>query len=140
MLILYREYLPFIPLYLSEIQGPVEPPFLTQVAPAGWWNEYTAILFDAATQITNLIEDLKSAGISLHTPIVGYSVFSAASMHVFLAAFPWADPRSSARLDAEKLVDQDLQYLHDFAQIWPLGTTWVSLKIQNGRIVGGRTN
>ncbi|KAF5849369.1 hypothetical protein GGP41_006308 [Bipolaris sorokiniana] len=134
VLILYREYLPFIPLYLSEIQGPVEPPFLTQVAPAGWWNEYTAILFDAATQITNLIEDLKSAGISLHTPIVGYSVFSAASMHVFLAAFPWADPRSSARLDAEKLVDQDLQYLHDFAQIWPLGTTWLQVTRQTQKL------
>ncbi|EUC40107.1 hypothetical protein COCMIDRAFT_41509 [Bipolaris oryzae ATCC 44560] len=134
VLILYREYLPFIPSYLSEVQGPVEPPLLTQVAPAGWWSEYTTILFDAATQITNLIEDLKAAGILLHTPIVGYSVFSAASMHVFLAAFPWADPRSSTRLDAEKLVDQDLQYLHDFAQIWPLGTTWLQVTRQTQRL------
>lgn len=128
-MILYREYVPFVPAWEIELQGPVEPPLLAQEAPPGWWNEYTALLFDAATQITRLLADAKAANMNLQTPIVGYGVFSAASMHVYLAAFPWVDVRSSTNLDAEDLLNQDLLYLRQFAQVWALGKAWVSLPI-----------
>lgn len=127
IVILYREYIPFIPMYLANLRGPVEPPLLEQDTPAGWWEEYAAVLFDAATQISSISADMKAADMPLQTPIVGYSVFSAASMHVYLASFPWVDPVSSSKSNAEKLSEQDLDYLRDFADIWPLGKIWVSV-------------
>lgn len=112
------------------MSGPVDPPLLGRDAPAGWWTEYTAVLFDAAAQISTLLAETKAANIPFMTPIVGYSAFSAASMNVYLAAFPWADPRSSQRINAADLSRHDLEYLRDFAQMWPLGKAWVGSRNQ----------
>ncbi|KLU86864.1 hypothetical protein MAPG_05872 [Magnaporthiopsis poae ATCC 64411] len=127
VVILYRDYVPFVPACGPELQGPIDAPLLPREAPPDWWSDYTAVLFDAATQIARIVADAKAANMNLQTPIVGYSVFTAASMHVYLATFPWVDARSSKSLDAEDLLRQDLQYLQQFAQVWALGKSWLQV-------------
>lgn len=126
VIILYREYVPFVPALHSGLRGPIDAPLLVREAPVGWWTEYSKTLFDASAQISRLLTEMKAAKLCFMTPIVGYGAFSAASMNVYLAAFPWVDPASSESVDATQLSRHDLEYLHDFAEMWPLGKPWVS--------------
>ncbi|CAI4214258.1 unnamed protein product [Parascedosporium putredinis] len=111
ILMIYREYLPFVPKDRNEvICGPIQPPLLLRQAPQGWWQEYYDILFDSSTRITQIITELEDAHISLLTPHTGYCVFSAASMNVYRSAFPWADPGNARRPDATELKRRDLDF------------------------------
>jgi hypothetical protein len=125
-MVLYREYLPFVPEPFINMAGPTESPLLTQQAPGDWWTRYTATLFDASAQATAILSELTDAGVSLLSPVIGYCAFTAASMNLYLAAFPWVDPASSRKFDAAALSQKNLDWLHNFAQACPLGSQWVS--------------
>lgn len=129
VIVLYREYIPFIPPFFLELRGPIDPPLLTKDAPPGWWNEFSTRLFEAAVLITTLLSEMKEAKIPFMTPLVGYSAFSAASINVYLAAFPWVDFKASGGINATDLARKNMEYLHDFADIWPLGKGWVSSRL-----------
>jgi hypothetical protein len=125
-MILYREYLPFVPEPFINMTGPIEPPLLTKQAPVNWWANYTATLFDASAQVTAILSELTNGGISILSPIIGYCAFTAASMNLYLSAFPWVDPTSSRKLDVAALSHKNLDWLRKFAQVCPLGRQWVS--------------
>ena len=126
IMILYREYLPFVPEPFINMAGPTESPLLNKQAPDGWWANYTTTLFDASAQVTAILSELADADISILSPIIGYCAFTAASMNLYLAAFPWVDPASSRKTDAAALSQKNLDWLRDFAQVCPLGRQWVS--------------
>jgi hypothetical protein len=125
IMILYREYLPFVPEPFINMAGPTEPPLLIREAPGGWWASYTTTLFDASAQVTAILSELTDAGIAILSPIIGYCAFTAASMNLYLAAFPWVDPASSRKTDAAALSQKNLDWLRDFANVCPLGRQWV---------------
>ena len=75
ILFLGREYIPFLPTPDSVPKGPVDPPLLEAMAPEGWWAERADQLFNAAGQITSLIEELEALGSPLVTPFTGFGVF-----------------------------------------------------------------
>ena len=125
IMILYREYLPFVPEPFITMAGPTESPLLNKQSPDGWWANYTTTLFDASAQVTAILSELADADISILSPIIGYCAFTAASMNLYLAAFPWVDPASSQRMDAAALSQKNLDWLRNFAQACPLGRQWV---------------
>jgi len=125
IMVLYREYLPFVPEPFINMTGPTELPLLIKQAPREWWTRYTATLFNASAQATAILSELTDAGVSLLSPVIGYCAFTAASMNLYLAAFPWVDPASSQRMDAAALSQKNLDWLRNFAQACPLGRQWV---------------
>jgi hypothetical protein len=125
IMVLYREYLPFVPEPFIKMAGPTELPLLIKQAPDGWWASYTTTLFDASAQVTAIFSELTDAGITILSPIIGYCAFTAASMNLYLAAFPWVDPASSQKIDAAALSQKNLDWLRKFAQVCPLGHHWV---------------
>jgi hypothetical protein len=125
IMVLHREYLPFVPEPFINMAGPTELPLLMKQAPKGWWASYTTTLFNASAQVTAILSELTDAGIAILSPIIGYCAFTAASMNLYLAAFPWVDPPSSQKVDAAALSQKNLDWLRNFAQVCPLGRQWV---------------
>lgn len=125
ILLLNREYIPFLPSPESEPQGPVDPPLLRAVAPEDWWEDRARDLFQAAVYITDMLRDLSDIDSSLLTPFTGFCVFSAATMNIYVASFPRMNLGRSQ--DAAALANINLQYLEKFKSSWKLGIRWVSL-------------
>lgn len=125
IMVLYREYLPFVPEPFINMAGPTEPPLLIKQAPGNWWANHTTTLFDASAQVTAIFSELADADIAILSPIIGYCAFTAASMNLYLAAFPWVDPASSQKIDAAALSQKNLDWLRNFARVCPLGRHWV---------------
>ncbi|CZR56852.1 uncharacterized protein PAC_06741 [Phialocephala subalpina] len=123
ILFLGREYIPFLPTPDSVPKGPVDPPLLEAMAPEGWWAERAYQLFNAAGQITSLIEELEALGSPLVTPFTGFCVFSAATMNAYVSSFPRMNHGNSQGF-AEELLEINIQWLSSFKKVWPMGNGW----------------
>ena len=125
ILFLCREYVPFLPAPESEPQGPIDPPYLEAVAPEGWWAERADQLFNAAVQITNLLQQLDDLDTPFLTPFSGFCAFSAATMNAYVSRFPRMNYGKSI-LTAVKLVEVNIQWFSRFKNVWKMGNGWVS--------------
>lgn len=122
---LNREYIPFLPTADSVPRGPVDPPLLQATAPDGWWVERAAQLFDAARQITLLLQELDHLNASLITPFTGFCEFSAATMNTYVSNFPNMNHGNSKEY-AEEMLEVNIRWLSRFKESWPMGHGWVS--------------
>ena len=120
---LHREYIPFLPTSESEPRGPIDPPLLKELAPEGWWQKGSADLFQAAANITDILEELVTTDTPLMSPFAGFCAFSAATVNLYAAAFPCISRQQSsgAALAAQK----NFAYLEKFRDLWKMGEGWV---------------
>ncbi|TVY52771.1 putative transcriptional regulatory protein, partial [Lachnellula cervina] len=122
ILFLNREYIPFLPSSTSKPQGPIDPPLLKATSPDNWWSERAADLFHAAKCITTILDELNEVDSPLITPFAGFCAFSAATMNLYVAAFPQMNLGRSK--DATALAEHNIAYLDKFRQIWKIGAGW----------------
>lgn len=122
---LHREYFPFLPKADMTPRGPVDPPLLEAEAPPGWWDESSREVFNAAEQITCLLQEASECGIPLMTPFSGFCAFTACFLNLYVFRFPRMNLGRSTR--AEQLMNWGLEYLEEFQNAWELAGGWVSL-------------
>ncbi|EED18778.1 fungal specific transcription factor, putative [Talaromyces stipitatus ATCC 10500] len=122
MLFLGREYIPFLPTPTSRPSGPVDPPLLNKAAPSQWWEDRANELFSASSNITALLNELRTEGAPLLTPFAGFCAFSAATMNIYVVCFPEMNLGRSRGKEAN--FDMDLIYLDEFRARWPMGAGW----------------
>lgn len=94
-MLLYREFLPFIPFRHGRPQGPLDGSSGSSVNnasnPLGFWEESARECFGAARDTIDLVRTCHEWGVAVETPIIGFAVYNVATLGVYLINFPWMD-------------------------------------------------
>ncbi|KAI9723978.1 MAG: hypothetical protein M1812_000696 [Candelaria pacifica] len=94
LVVLHREYVPYIPWKCSKPEGPVDEPTFSPAKydiPEGWWEESATRLFKAARSILNLVQKCRDRDVLVESFIVGFAVFLVAFVGVYCDNFPYMD-------------------------------------------------
>ncbi|KAL6408824.1 putative transcriptional regulatory protein PB1A11.04c [Ilyonectria robusta] len=132
VMMLHREYLPFLPTPELTPRGPIDHPLLEAEAPAGWWDDSALQMFGSAELIIGLLSEASECGIPVMTPFSGFCAFSACFVNLYIYRFPRMNLNRSPR--AKELMEKGLEYLREFQHAWDLGTGWIKT-IQNSSLL-----
>ncbi|KAI0404412.1 fungal-specific transcription factor domain-containing protein [Xylaria palmicola] len=92
LIMLHREYVPFVPVRCSEPEGPLDQPtFTKEETPAGFWITSAEQLFKAARGIVDLVEICQRKGKLPQSTIVLFATWTAAFVGLYGAHFPQMD-------------------------------------------------
>lgn len=127
VLMLHREYTPFLPTPQSVPQGPVDHPILEAPAPEGFWDESAGILASGAENIANILNEAAQCGVPLLTPFAGFCAFSAGYVLSYCEWFPKMNLNRSPR--AREHAKMCMDYLEEFRNVWTIADGWVGLYI-----------
>lgn len=114
LIVLHREYVPFIPIRCPKPEGPLdEPTFPPQKydIPTGFWDESAREMFKAARDMMDLVRTCQEWNALVETPLVGFAIYTVAFVGVYAFYFPQMDPHgymcspSSASKDDAQPVD-----------------------------------
>lgn len=122
VIFLHREYLPFAPQSINRHQGPIDPPLLSEAAPAGWWEQAAHDLFSVALSIVRIMQELDQRGLHFQTPFTCFCIFNAAT--TLLYAVQW--PHMAVGLDSElsSLLSWSFAWLNRACKVWRLACGW----------------
>ncbi|KAI8685177.1 Zn(2)-C6 fungal-type domain-containing protein [Fusarium keratoplasticum] len=127
-LFLCREYIPFCPVDEVKPRGPIEPPLLKAPGPEAFWSQNLIELYNAATQMSNLLGDLEHVGCSLRTPFSGLCAFSSTLWSLYAASFPkFMGFTQEQTKNAEEQAERTMAYLVRIGQIWKLADEWIDV-------------
>ncbi|CAG9982799.1 unnamed protein product [Clonostachys byssicola] len=124
VIMLRREYLPFLPTPESLPSGPTDPPLLEAEAPENWWEDNARQLFQSAEYIARLLEEASECGVHLMTPFAGFCAFSAGYLCAYVHWFPNMNLGRSP--DAGKCLTVCLKYLKEFKKVWSIAEGWIN--------------
>ncbi|KAI2628444.1 fungal-specific transcription factor domain-containing protein [Xylaria nigripes] len=92
LIMLHREYVPFVPIRCREPEGPLDQPtFTRKETPAGFWRTSAEQLFKAARGIVDLIEICQRKDKLPQSTIVLFAIWTAAFVGLYGAHFPQMD-------------------------------------------------
>lgn len=94
LIMLHREYIPFVPLRSQKPSGPLdEPRFPPEEydTPKGFWEESTEIIFKSARDLIQLVKTCKEEGALPESPQIGFAVWQASFVCLYGAHFPFMD-------------------------------------------------
>lgn len=104
LVIMHREYIPFLPLRINKPQGPLDPPVFPPEDPkteteglgpgttiSDWWEESAKEIFRCARGIMQIVNGLEEWNASVETPAVGFAVYMVGVSGVYAWSFPWMD-------------------------------------------------
>ncbi|KAI1739563.1 fungal-specific transcription factor domain-containing protein [Xylaria scruposa] len=92
LIMLHREYVPFVPVRCRGPEGPLDQPtFTKEETPAGFWRSSAEQLFKAARGIVDLIEICQRKGKLPQSTIVLFAIWTAAFVGLYGAHFPQMD-------------------------------------------------
>ena len=100
IIMLHREYIPFLPLRCEQPEGPLDEPTFPKEKyriPSGWWVGSAEKLHAAARDIVDIVRTCQDNNALPESPQIGFAVWQAAFICVYATHFP--------RMDT-------LQYLH----------------------------
>ncbi|KAI9848047.1 MAG: hypothetical protein M1837_001149 [Sclerophora amabilis] len=95
LIVLHREYVPFIPIRCSKPQGPLDPPVFDPQKydiPDGFWDESARGCFKSARDIMDLVRICQDWGVLVETPMVGFAIYTVAFTGIYCINFPQMDP------------------------------------------------
>ncbi|KZF23164.1 hypothetical protein L228DRAFT_105612 [Xylona heveae TC161] len=95
LIILHREYVPFIPIRCTKPQGPLDEPTFPPDKydiPPGWWESSARECFKAARDIMDMVRTCQDWGILAETPLIGFAIYTVAFVGVYCMNFPQMDP------------------------------------------------
>lgn len=125
---LCREFIPFLPVNEPHPRGPIDPPLLKAMAPEGFWTENLRELFHAATQISNLLRDLRTAACPLQTPFTGLCAFTSALLSTYAAAFPAFMGFDKVEIEQAEIQGQEtVTDLEGIAEMWKIARQWMDV-------------
>lgn len=94
LIVLHREYVPFIPIRCSKPQGPLDSPTFPPDKydiPPGFWDESARELFKAARDMMDLVKTCQEWSALVETPMVGFAIYTVAFVGVYAFYFPQMD-------------------------------------------------
>ncbi|KAI1821951.1 fungal-specific transcription factor domain-containing protein [Xylaria intraflava] len=92
LIMLHREYVPFVPIRCREPEGPLDQPtFMREETPAGFWRASAEQLFKAARGIVDLIEICQRKDKLPQSTIVLFAIWTASFVGLYGAHFPQMD-------------------------------------------------
>ncbi|KAF4845384.1 hypothetical protein CGCSCA4_v006833 [Colletotrichum siamense] len=137
VLMLNREYFPFLPKPHAEPQGLTDPPLLEAEAPPRYWENSAKELFEAAAHVATILRDALEWGMTMMTPVPGFCGFSACYLNLYAVHFPNMTAGCSPK--AKEHLDMGLAYLKEFRKAWDLGEGWIQT-IQNASTLFEQVN
>ncbi|OHW97003.1 fungal specific transcription factor domain-containing protein [Colletotrichum incanum] len=132
IMMLQREYFPFLPTIDMTPNGPIDPPTLEAEAPPGWWEQSAKELFEAAAHLASILQEASECGVAVMTPFAGFCAFSSCYINLYGFRFPRITCGYGTR--AEELMNSSIEYLRKFREVWDLGDGWLKT-IQNGSLM-----
>lgn len=123
IMMLQREYFPFLPSHNAVPQGPTEQPFLEATAPVGWWDGSARELFQAAGHVADIMKQASDWGLAMMTPVPAFCCFTACYLNQYAYHFPTITGGHSPK--AKEHLADGLAYLKEFRKSWDLGEGWV---------------
>ncbi|EFQ31231.1 fungal specific transcription factor domain-containing protein [Colletotrichum graminicola M1.001] len=132
IIMLQREYFPFLPTLDMTPQGPIDPPILEAEAPPGWWEQSAKELFEGAANLASILQEASECGVAVMTPFAGFCAFSSCYINLYGFRFPRITCGYGTR--AEELMNSSIEYLKEFREVWDLGDGWLKT-IQNGSLM-----
>ncbi|KAK2055192.1 hypothetical protein LY76DRAFT_628476 [Colletotrichum caudatum] len=132
IMMLQREYFPFLPTVDMTPRGPIDAPTLEAEAPPGWWEQSAKELFEAAAHLASILQEASECGVAVMTPFAGFCAFSSCYINLYGFRFPRITCGHGAR--AEELMNSSIEYLKRFREVWDLGDGWLKT-IQNGSLM-----
>lgn len=126
LIMLHREYVPFVPIRCQEPEGPLDQPtFTEEETPAGFWRSSTGQLFKAARGIVDLVEICQRKDKLPQSTIVLFAIWNAAFVGLYAAHFPQMDTeRHMLSFDFEDIREDGLK---DFFKRGPTALTFQTL-------------
>ncbi|TGJ80374.1 hypothetical protein E0Z10_g8397 [Xylaria hypoxylon] len=111
LIMLHREYVPFVPIRCREPEGPLDQPtFTKRETPAGFWRTSAEQLFKAARGIVDLIEICQRKDKLPQSTIVLFAIWMAAFVGLYGAHFPQMDTeRHMLSFDYKDTREDDLK-------------------------------
>lgn len=100
LIILHREYIPFLPLRGEGLDGPLDAPLfpLNKYPPPGnWWRESAAKICKAARDIIDIVRTCQDNNALPETPHVGFTVYQAAFICLYIHHFEHMDTQDYIR-------------------------------------------
>lgn len=94
LIMLHREYIPFIPLRCERPSGPLDAPIFPKDqyhAPNGFWEESAEAIFKAARDIVDIVRTCQDNNALPESPQIGFAVWQAAFVCVYAVHFPHMD-------------------------------------------------
>ncbi|KAK7430673.1 hypothetical protein QQZ08_002717 [Neonectria magnoliae] len=123
IMMLHREYFPFLPTTDLTPRGPIDQPLLEAEAPPRWWDDGAQQLFGSGEHIITLLKEASECGIPAMTPFSGFCAFLACFGNLYIDRFPKMNLHRSPR--AKELMESGLEYLTEFQHAWDLGSGWI---------------
>ncbi|OGM47194.1 hypothetical protein ABOM_003899 [Aspergillus bombycis] len=125
IILLHREYIPFVPHLINRPQGPVQPPLLMEEAPFGWWEKSAQDMFAAASNIIEMMRELNKGGVQFQTPFACFCVFSAASALSYATTWPYMAPGLDPQTSSS-LFSWASTWLSQACKFWKVANGWYS--------------
>ena len=91
LIILHREYVPFVAIRCERPEGPLDNSPDQKDMPDGFWADSARQLFKAARDIMDLVRACESRGMLVETPILGFGLYTVAFVGVYAMNFPHMD-------------------------------------------------
>lgn len=92
LIMLHREYIPFVPIHCKGPEGPVDrPTFPKDEAPTGFWVASAEYVFKASREILELIEICQKKDKLPQSTIVLFGIWNAAFVGLYAVHFPQMD-------------------------------------------------
>jgi hypothetical protein len=111
MIMLHREYLPFIPLRCQEPEGPLDAPtFPKKKYHAGnFWRESAAKICQAARDIVDIARTCQDSNALPESPQMGFAVYQAAFVSLYILHFPQMDTENHLHEACDGPFDGDIR-------------------------------
>ena len=94
LIMLHREYIPFIPLRCSKPSGPLDEPTFPRNkfdVPLGFWEESAVQIMKASRDIIDIVSTCQDNDFLPESPQIGFAVWQAAFVCVYATYFPQMD-------------------------------------------------
>ncbi|KAG0653019.1 putative transcriptional regulatory [Hyphodiscus hymeniophilus] len=94
LIMLHREYIPFIPLRCRKPQGPLDEPLFPEKdypIPEGFWEVSAETLFKSARDVVDIVRTCQDNNALPESPQIGFAVWQAAFVCVSAVHFPHMD-------------------------------------------------
>ncbi|KAH7378529.1 hypothetical protein BKA64DRAFT_750261 [Cadophora sp. MPI-SDFR-AT-0126] len=94
LIMLHREYIPFIPLRCQKPQGPLDEPTFDGEdieIPEGFWEQSAKILFRAARDVVDIVRTCQDCNSLPQSPQIAFTVWQASFVCLYAVHFPHID-------------------------------------------------
>lgn len=94
LIVLHREYIPFIPIRCTKPVGPLDEPTFPEdkyQIPSGFWEDSAESIMKASADIIYIVNTCQESDVLPESPQIGFAVWQAAFVSVYANYFPHMD-------------------------------------------------